>query len=91
MLAAQGGGCAICGNKPRKKSLDIDHDHDTGLVRGVLCHQCNKTLGVWRENTDRFRAAAEYIETKGVWYLYDKSLVRRLEKSRGRVRGEPKR
>src|SRR5207253_2176895 len=46
MLAAQGGGCAICGRPPREDiSLHVDHDHETGRVRGLLCFDCNATLG----------------------------------------------
>jgi len=46
MLAEQGGVCAIC-QKPaaQGKLLHVDHCHSTGLVRGLLCHQCNWYLG----------------------------------------------
>src|SRR5437899_4206973 len=43
-LAAQGGGCAICGNAPKTRRLHVDHDHKTGKVRGLLCHRCNRRL-----------------------------------------------
>lgn len=42
MLAEQGGVCAICGNPPKARRLDVDHDHRTGAVRGLLCHRCNR-------------------------------------------------
>lgn len=45
MLASQNGGCAICGRKPGARPLHVDHCHDTGAVRGLLCHQCNWYLG----------------------------------------------
>jgi hypothetical protein len=41
MLSNQNGGCAICFRKPGKRPLHVDHDHSTGQVRGLLCHQCN--------------------------------------------------
>ena len=42
--------------------LRVDHDHDTGKVRDLLCDACNKALGAMKENPGRFRAAAAYIE-----------------------------
>jgi hypothetical protein len=47
LLAAQGGGCAICGAKPKTRRLHVDHDHKTGKVRGLLCHRCNRGLPTW--------------------------------------------
>jgi hypothetical protein len=47
LLAAQGGGCAICGNPPKTRRLHVDHDHKTGRVRGLLCHRCNRALPDW--------------------------------------------
>lgn len=45
ILAAQGGGCAICERKQGARKLHVDHCHKTGRVRGVLCHQCNWYFG----------------------------------------------
>ena len=47
LLEAQGGGCAICGSKPKTRRLHVDHDHATGRVRGLLCHRCNRALPSW--------------------------------------------
>lgn len=63
-LAAQGGRCAICwsdcpGGKGR---WHIDHDHQTGQVRGLLCSRCNLLLGHGRDNPDLLRLAADYLE-----------------------------
>lgn len=44
MLAAQGGTCAICGRPPKNRRLYVDHDHDNGRVRGLLCASCNSSL-----------------------------------------------
>ena len=55
LLASQGGVCAICMVVPKRPC--VDHDHNTGLVRGVLCDRCNIALGII-ENSD-FKAAAE--------------------------------
>jgi hypothetical protein len=45
LLLAQGGGCAMCQRKPTGRLLDIDHDHLTREIRGLLCHRCNRALG----------------------------------------------
>lgn len=60
LLAAQGGGCAICGNPPKTRRLDVDHDHRTGKVRGLLCHRCNRALPSWIE-AHWLGAAARYL------------------------------
>jgi hypothetical protein len=60
MLAAQGGGCAICGNPPKTRRLDVDHDHRTGKVRGLLCHRCNRALPSWVD-TKWLLAASIYL------------------------------
>jgi Recombination endonuclease VII len=60
-LAAQAGGCAICGKKPRKRYLAVDHDHRTGRVRGLLCYMCNTALGVWEFDRATALRASEYL------------------------------
>lgn len=45
MNRAQGGGCAVCG-LPDNQKLGIDHCHQTGRVRGLLCKKCNTALGM---------------------------------------------
>ena len=45
ILEYQGGVCAICDRPPKTRRLSVDHDHKTGLVRGLLCYGCNRTLG----------------------------------------------
>ena len=62
MLAAQGGGCAICGKRPRPdSSLHVDHDHGTGEIRGLLCFNCNNALGYLNDDGDRLITAATYL------------------------------
>ena len=41
MLEAQGGRCAICTRRPRNRRLAVDHNHETGAIRGLLCYTCN--------------------------------------------------
>jgi Recombination endonuclease VII len=52
MLAAQGGVCAVC-EKPDPEHFD--HDHETGVVRGMLCFNCNQALGNARDDVEVLR------------------------------------
>jgi len=69
MLATQDGRCAICARPPKPgKNLNVDHDHKTGRVRGLLCFHCNHMLlGRGRENADRHEAAAAYLRSNRDW------------------------
>lgn len=68
MLEAQGGRCAICrtdkafsgGGDGRR--LAIDHCHSTGIVRGLLCGNCNRMLGLVKDDPEALRRAAAYLE-----------------------------
>ncbi|WP_368397023.1 endonuclease VII domain-containing protein [Streptomyces sclerotialus] len=55
--------CPICLAAP---AVHVDHDHETGKVRGVLCFSCNAALGQFKDRPDVLRRAAEYLEGK-VW------------------------
>jgi len=59
LVAEQGGVCAICG---RPDPEHVDHSHDTGAVRGILCFNCNGGLGQFRDAVDALRAAVAYLE-----------------------------
>ncbi len=62
LYAAQGGRCAICQwATGRTKRLAVDHDHQTGEVRGLLCGPCNQTIGRLRDAAEAFDRAAEYL------------------------------
>lgn len=61
LLAAQDGGCAICGRPPKTRRLHIDHDHSTMTVRGLLCHRCNRNLPTW-VTVAWLRSAMRYLE-----------------------------
>ena len=56
--------CAICKRrrKTKEKSFALDHNHSTGSLRGILCHSCNRALGLADENTRLLRAAIKYLE-----------------------------
>lgn len=65
MLAAQGGHCALCEKTPedekRFKRLNVDHCHETGRVRGILCTRCNFAIGILGDNEAGLSAALRYI------------------------------
>lgn len=72
ILAFQGGVCAGCGGT--RKVFDIDHDHamekEWGTrmsVRGLLCRSCNKVLAYVRDNADRLRDLAMYLDNPPAW------------------------
>jgi hypothetical protein len=50
--------CVICGSED---PLVVDHDHDTGAVRGMLCNHCNRGLGHFRDNPILLEFAAQYL------------------------------
>lgn len=65
MMAGQGGRCAICGTTEWKGKTDrphTDHDHVTGIFRGILCDSCNLGIGKFGDDPVRLRAAADYLE-----------------------------
>lgn len=61
MFLDQNGGCAICGEPPRKRRLDVDHDRDTGKVRGLLCNAHNQGIGQFRHNPKLLMSAVQYL------------------------------
>lgn len=68
ILKNQNNLCAICGeegfkmNEHIKSPLNLDHCHETGKVRGLLCHNCNRALGLLKDNKERLNRAILYLE-----------------------------
>lgn len=64
ILVNQGGKCACCGKTPeiQKYRLAVDHNHKTGKIRGLLCRNCNVSLGLVKENKDTLLNMIAYLE-----------------------------
>lgn len=50
LLKQQNGTCLFCDRKPKSRFLDVDHHHTTGKVRGLLCNEHNRAVGVIEKN-----------------------------------------
>lgn len=68
MLINQNNLCAICQEVGFKMSynvkspLNVDHCHETGTVRGLLCHNCNRALGLFKDNVEWLKRSISYLE-----------------------------
>ena len=66
ILRKQSGVCAICDSPPPENShyqrLAVDHCHETGTVRGLLCTNCNTSIGLLGDDVKRLKRAIEYLE-----------------------------
>lgn len=66
---AQNKGCYICGGKSvipnSERDLYVDHDHDTGAIRDLLCNHCNTGLGQFFDNPELLEKAAAYLRKHG--------------------------
>lgn len=64
MFKKQKGVCKICGGLETKRRLSVDHCHETGKVRGLLCQQCNIALGLFKDNPKLLKKAIKYLIKK---------------------------
>lgn len=65
MFTEQNGLCAICGQREpvRGRRLSIDHHHGNGIVRGLLCTNCNRALGYFKDDVNILNKAVQYLHT----------------------------
>lgn len=65
MLLAQGGTCALCRKPPGpRRKLAVDHDHDTGRIRGLLCAHCNTSLGALGDTPAAIEKVLAYVRSE---------------------------
>lgn len=57
--------CEICKLKIELSESAIDHNHETGEFRGILCKQCNRALGMFKDNSQILKNAVDYLEKFG--------------------------
>lgn len=64
MLEEQKHCCAGCGTHQLELNtkLNVDHNHDTGEIRGLLCGNCNRALGLVKDNTNTLKSLINYLE-----------------------------
>jgi hypothetical protein len=64
LLVKQNYGCAICNAKSNRNGtrLCVDHCHTTGKIRGLLCHDCNTSLGKFEDNVELLQKAIDYVK-----------------------------
>ena len=66
LLASQGNKCAVCkGNCKTGRLLAVDHDHNSGSVRGLLCSSCNQALGLLQDDSEIISNLLKYINKYG--------------------------
>jgi Recombination endonuclease VII len=76
ILDKQNGNCAICETQlpdllvynNRRRGYAIDHNHETGKFRGILCLKCNSMLGMSCDSIDLLEKAAGYLKVRGSYY-----------------------
>jgi hypothetical protein len=78
---AQGGACAICGEErpmTGARRPDVDHDHTTGQIRGLLCNPCNVGIAHFKDDPERLERAGRYLgrSTNGDRYRFDRNFKR---------------
>ena len=61
LIMSQGGLCGICYRELSGIKYHIDHDHEIGVVRGVLCSNCNTAIGMFKENLVSLFGAIRYL------------------------------
>lgn len=90
MFAEQDGKCAVCRKAEtmtrhgKIETLSVDHCHETNVVRGLLCTNCNNGIGRFGDDAARLRAAADYLDARGRAVAAVEPLDRNVQRKRQR-------
>ena len=85
MYDTQEGLCAICRTEGftmanhHKMKLAVDHCHTTGKVRGLLCHNCNRALGLFKDNPEAIERAMKYVSSESATTIPRGSTPKQVE------------
>jgi hypothetical protein len=86
MFRVQGGVCAICGVAPAPgHRLQLDHDHETEEVRGLLCNECNLGLGCFADDITRMAKAMKYLTDERLGIFRGLEAERKVTQHYGRI------
>ncbi len=73
MYQAQAGKCSVCEEDFDIDSLGIDHDHHSGIVRGLLCSRCNVGIGYFRDDVKILAGAIRYLDENNFSFVHVRS------------------
>ncbi|MCK5607318.1 hypothetical protein KAR91_35875 [Candidatus Pacearchaeota archaeon] len=62
MFADQNGVCFLCGKPELDRRLSVDHNHETGKIRSLLCRRCNMCVGIFENDIDLVKQILKYIK-----------------------------
>jgi hypothetical protein len=67
---AQNGKCPICASAISMENSAIDHNHETGAFRGILCKTCNRALGMFKDSPEILVSASQYLKERGSYQCH---------------------
>jgi Recombination endonuclease VII len=70
LFLSQNSACGICQRQPSGRALDVDHDHRSKVIRGLLCHRCNRGLGFF--SSEAVQRIADYLARPATGYVIPK-------------------
>lgn len=84
LLKQQDNSCGVCGKhkSEEKKNFHVDHNHETGEIRGLLCNYCNRRVIGRHKDPEIFRKAASYLDKGTGWFVPKKKRTKKRKPKR---------